>query len=62
MVEQQTFNLLVQGSTPWRPTRYNILPPHGHGQVLGNLRQAAVEAPSLPPAGTFRLVILILPG
>jgi hypothetical protein len=20
MVEQQTFNLLVQGSTPWRPT------------------------------------------
>jgi hypothetical protein len=36
--------------------------PHGHGQVPGNLRQAAIEAPSLPPAGTFRLAILILPG
>jgi len=23
--------------------------------VLGNLKQAAIEAPSLPPAGTFRL-------
>jgi hypothetical protein len=58
MAEQRTFNPLVQGSTPWRPTQPDLRASREQGIYVGSRPRLGDQWETIrfagPPATTFR--------